>query len=253
MAGGSEVGSRTAGPGAHPRRPLGAVSPHLDDLALSCADLLAAHPGSSMVTVFAGGPAAVDPVTEWEAVSGMFEPGADIVGTRRAEDAHAASLLGCRPVHLDHWDDQYRVEDHDYRGPEGAELERAVISDLEDLVGRLGLATWLVPLGLMHPDHRITAAACLAVAGNHPEVEWLVYEDLPYAVYDAGRVGKLTARLETRGFLLAPAEEVEPIDGGPGKRRVLACYRSQMGSLGNSVQDALSRRERIHRLTRLAS
>ncbi len=49
---------------------LAAVSPHLDDLALSCANLLAVHPGSSLVTVFAGGPSSVDPVTGWEALSG---------------------------------------------------------------------------------------------------------------------------------------------------------------------------------------
>jgi LmbE family N-acetylglucosaminyl deacetylase len=230
---------------------VGAVSPHLDDLALSCADLLAAHPGSSMVTVFAGGPASVDPVTGWEAISGMFEAGADIVGARRAEDSEAATLLGCTPVHLDHWDEQYRHGRYRYRGPTDEELVAAVSADLEDLIGRSGLATWLVPLGISHPDHEITAAACLAVAERHAEIEWLVYEELPYAVYEPGRVEVLTAGLEGQGFGLRPAGDLERSGPGPGKRRVLECYASQVPSLGDGVRDALSRPERVHRLCRL--
>ena len=116
---------------------LGAVSPHLDDLALSCADLLSGHPGSSMVTVFAGGPSSVDPMTGWEALSGVFEPGADVVGTRRGEDARAIGLLGGEHHHLEHWDDQYRHPVYRYEGPVGEALVRAIASDLETLVTRL--------------------------------------------------------------------------------------------------------------------
>jgi LmbE family N-acetylglucosaminyl deacetylase len=231
--------------------PLGAVSPHLDDLALSCAGLLAAHPGSSMVTVFAGGPASVDPVPGWEAISGMFEAGADIVGARRAEDSDAARLLACTPVHLDHWDEQYRHDRYRYRGPTGAELVAAVSADLEDLIGRSGLAAWLVPLGISHPDHEITAAACLAVAEGHAEIDWLLYEELPYAVYEPGRVEELSAGLESRGFGLVPAGDVARSRIGPGKRPVLECYASQVPSLGDGTRDALGTPERIHRLCRL--
>ncbi len=230
--------------------PLAAVSPHLDDLALSCAGRLAAQTGSSMITVFAGGPPSVDPVTGWEALSGLFEAGADIVGARRDEDVRAAAMLGCAPVHLDHWDDQYRHAVYGYRGPTGEALVAAISSDLESLVGRLGLSTWLVPLGLSHPDHQITAAGCLAVVDRHPEIDWLVYEELPYAVYEPDRVGALRARLKDRGFRLVPAEEVER-SSGPDKRGVVDCYTSQVGPLGRGVQDAFRSSERVHRLTRL--
>lgn len=238
--------------------PLVAVSPHLDDLALSCAGLLATRPGSSMVTVFAGGPPLVDPVPGWERLSGLFEAGADIVGARRDEDLRAAAMLGCTPVHLGHWDDQYRHAVYGYRGPTGEAMVAAISSDLEGLVRRLGASTWLVPLGLSHPDHQITATASLAVAERHPEIDWLVYEELPYAVYEARRVERLRSRLEDRGFVLVPVEDLVRTDrsdpdkrtdgSDPDKRTVVDCYTSQVVSLGQGVSDALASPERVHRL-----
>ncbi|HEV3281013.1 MAG TPA: PIG-L family deacetylase [Acidimicrobiales bacterium] len=230
---------------------LGAVSPHLDDLALSCANVLAAHPGSSMVTVFAGGPASVDPVTGWEALSGVFEPGADIVGARRSEDIEAVSLLACEHRHLEHWDDQYRHAAYRYEGPRGEDLVRLISSDLEAIVSRSELGTWLIPLGISHPDHEIAAAACLAVVDRHPDVDWLVYEELPYATFLADRVTALTAGLQTRGFELQPPDGLELAGPGPDKRDVVSCYRSQVGPLGDGVTAAVAAPERIHRLTRM--
>ncbi len=231
---------------------LGGVSPHLDDLALSCANLLAAHPGSSMVTVFAGGPASVDPVTGWEALSGVFEPGADIVGARRSEDVEAARLLGCDHRHLEHWDDQYRTPVYGYEGPWGDDLVRSISSDLEAIVSRSRLSTWMIPLGISHPDHEITAAACLAVVDGHPDVDWLVYEELPYATFLGDRVRALTDALQARGFELRPPDGVELTGSGPGKPEVVGCYGSQVGPLGAGVTTAIDAPERIHRLARMA-
>jgi LmbE family N-acetylglucosaminyl deacetylase len=231
--------------------PLGAVSPHLDDLALSCARLLATHPGSTMVTVFAGGPSSVDPVTGWEALSGVFGPGADIVGARRSEDIEAASLLGCDHRHLGHWDDQYRHSAYGYVGPRGEDLVRVISSDLEALVSQSGLSTWLIPLGISHPDHEMAAASCLAVVDLLPGLDWLVYEELPYATYLAEKVTALTHGLRDRGFELQPADDVELTGRGPSKREVVGCYRSQVGPLGDGVTAAVNAPERIHRLSRL--
>jgi LmbE family N-acetylglucosaminyl deacetylase len=231
--------------------PLGGVSPHLDDLALSCANLLAAHPGSSMVTVFAGGPSSVDPVTGWEALSGVFGPGADIVGTRRSEDVEAASLLGCEHRHLGHWDEQYRHSLYGYQGARGDDLIRLISSDLEAIVSQSTLSTWVIPLGISHPDHEIVAAACLAVADRLADRNWLVYEELPYATYLGGRVTALTERLRARGCELRSADGVELTGPGPSKLQVVGCYRSQVGPLGDGVAAAIDTPERIHRLARL--
>jgi LmbE family N-acetylglucosaminyl deacetylase len=230
--------------------PLGAVSPHLDDLALSCASLLGVHPGSWMVTVFAGGPPSVDPLTGGESPSGMFEAGADIVGARRAEDARAASVLGCEARHLDHWDEQYRHPPYGYEGAHGPDLVRAVAADLETLIGRSALTTWLIPLGISHPDHQIAAAACLEVADRLRGIDWLIYEELPYALHLGGTRDQAVAGLRARGFELVPAEDLLRSSTGPRKLEVVGCYVSQVGPLGDGVADAVGTPERIHRLAR---
>jgi LmbE family N-acetylglucosaminyl deacetylase len=227
------------------------VSPHLDDVALSCAGLLAAHPGSSMVTAFAGGPGSVDPVTGWEELSGMFRPGADIVGARRHEDEQASTVLGSTFHHLEHWDHQYRTPTYGYPGPSlRADLVQAVAQDLEVLIDASAPTAWAIPLGLSHPDHEVTAAACLEVVGKFTDIDWLVYEELPYAVYLPEKVIGATANLRTRGFELRPVEGIEISADIPGKRRAVECYRSQLGPLGPAVDAAVDSPERIHRLVR---
>ncbi len=229
---------------------VGAVSPHLDDLALSCAGVLGTQSGSLMVTALAGGPSVVDPLTGWEALSGEFQPGADIVGVRREEDVRASALLDSDCHHLDHWDHQYRNPTYGYQGPtDSTELIRAITTDLARLVEGSALDTWIIPLGLSHPDHVITAAACLALVERFPDIEWLVYEELPYAVYQPEAVAGAMDDLRAQGFDLRPAG----LGGVPemqGKRRVVGCYRSQLKSLGDGVEVALRSPEQVHRLSR---
>jgi len=230
---------------------VGAVSPHLDDLVLSCAGLLAAHPLSVMVTVFAGGPPSVDPVTAWEALSGSFPPGADIVGARRIEDVRAATELGATTLHLGHWDHQYRTATYGYGGPtQQPALIRTVALDLERLIMDATPTTWVVPLGLAHPDHEVAAAACFDVARVHPELDWLVYEELPYAVYLPDKVLEAEARLRSGGFALRPVGDVEVSRDVSTKRRAVGCYRSQLRPLGEAVDISLDTPERLHRLAR---
>ena len=50
------------------------VSPHLDDAVLGCSYLLAAHPGATVVTVFAGRPPEYpSPMERWDAICGFVE------------------------------------------------------------------------------------------------------------------------------------------------------------------------------------
>lgn len=233
---------------------VGAVSPHLDDLALSCASFLATRPGSHMVTAFAGGPRTVDPLPDWDADSGAFLPGADVVGERRHEDLLASATLGASSHHLDHWDWQYRDPTYGYEGPtKRRELANRISGDLASLVDVLELDTWVIPLGLVHPDHQATATGCLIVAGSRPEIDWLVYEDLPYAQVFPSEMERATERFLERGFMLSPALGLEfeiPIDD-PIKRRAIECYRSQLGPLREGVDLAIMTPERIHRLVRV--
>jgi LmbE family N-acetylglucosaminyl deacetylase len=233
---------------------VGAVSPHLDDLALSCASFLATRPGSHMVTTFAGGPRAVDPLPAWDADSGAFLPGADVVGERRHEDLLASATLGASSHHLGHWDWQYRNPTYAYPGPtKQTELAYGISGDLASLVDALELDTWLIPLGLVHPDHQATANGCLIVASSRPDIDWLVYEDLPYAQVFPSELERATAGLLGQGFTLSPALGLEfeiPVDD-PIKRRAIECYRSQLGPLREGVDLAIMTPERLHRLLRV--
>jgi LmbE family N-acetylglucosaminyl deacetylase len=227
-----------------------AVSPHLDDLALSCGRFLAAHPGSLMVTAFAGGPPSIDPLPEWDCDAGMFTAGDDVVGWRREEDAHAATSLGATVRHLSHWDWQYRSPAYGYDGPtRHGELAAAVAADLARVIADVGAATVLVPLGIVHPDHQATAAGCLIVARRRPAVDWLVYDDLPYAEEYPTELARTVDALRDQGGALESTGAVETTEEGESvKRNALQCYPSQVVALGDRVEQTIAAAERIRRL-----
>jgi LmbE family N-acetylglucosaminyl deacetylase len=227
-----------------------AVSPHLDDLALSCAGFLAGRPGSLMVTAFAGGPETIDPLPDWDRAADSFLPGADVVGARREEDLAASVVLGATTRHLAHWDWQYRTPVYGYDGPAGRdELARDVAADLALVIERHDFATGVIPLGLVHPDHQATAHACLAIARSHPEIEWLVYEDLPYTLEFPGEADKTRCRLRDRGLGLTDTALAEAPSAQSTKRSAVCCYRSQLKALGDRVEQSITAPERLYRLT----
>jgi len=86
------------------------VSPHLDDAALSMGATIAraAREGAalSVVTVFAGDPAAPGPAGDWDRACGFATEGAAARG-RREEDRAACLALGAHPVWLRFPDVQY--------------------------------------------------------------------------------------------------------------------------------------------------
>jgi len=215
------LGFTQLGPLAN-RQKLLAISPHLDDVALGCADLVAAHPSAVVVTVVAGRPGPHE-LTDWDRQCG-FGPDDDVMGARREEDAAAVRVLGASPVWLEFLDRQYA---HDWASPRPDE----VASALRPLAGEASLVA--SPLGMLHPDHVAVGQACYAVARAIPDVRWVVYEDAIYRATD-GASGEATARLISAGFTLKelaipPAER---------KREAIACYTSQVKGLGGLLEDA---------------
>src|ERR1051326_50105 len=105
------LGFTQLGPLAN-RQKLLAISPHLDDVALGCADLVAAHASAVVVTVVAGRPGPHE-LTGWRRRCG-FGPDDGVVGARREEDAAAVRVLGASPVWLEFLDRQYA---HDCSSP----------------------------------------------------------------------------------------------------------------------------------------
>jgi LmbE family N-acetylglucosaminyl deacetylase len=223
------------------------VSPHLDDVALSCSLFLAAHPGSRIITVFDGGPASVSPLTEWDKAARYFSDGADVSAIRRAEDIRAAALVKASTVHLGYWDRQYRTGHYGYRGAAEDELAGVIA---EDLARRLRQDPWplVIPLGLGHADHRLAAEACLMLAGQRSGDTYL-YEELPYSAENHHDAADRKAALARRGLGLEEHATTGPPDGRALKRAVIECHASQRRPLGRRrVKIAVRTPERIWRL-----
>lgn len=202
-------------------RRLAVISPHLDDAVLGCAELIAANPGATVVTVFAGRPPGNPELTSWDARAG-FAAGDDVAAARRDEDRAALRELGAHPVWLDFPDTQYG---------ETPTVE-AVAKALDGALDQIRPDAVAIPLGLFHSDHRLTSDAAVWVMQSRPGSRWLAYADAIYR-----RVPEL---LDERLGSLAE-RGVEPVSagqsGGPAselKRRAAACYTSQLRALAVS-------------------
>lgn len=225
---------------------LGVISPHLDDAVLSCAQLIQAHPGSQVTTIFASGPAAVHPLTDWDRRSKYFRDGDDVMAARREEDVRSNALLGARVHHLDFWDQQYRLERYGYAGPHRDELASGITELLLGLAVDTDIEAWVLPLGLVHPDHRLAAAAALAFAAAQ-KAKVFVYAELPYWREDAAELQRALANVGERGHGLA---EVAMLASGDrsAKRAAMRRYASQRRPLGRRLRVAISGPERLWRL-----
>jgi len=220
-----------------------AISPHLDDAALSAgatlADFAAQGADVEVVTLFAGTPR--EPLSAiaraFHAACGL--PDSSAVSLRVAEDCAAIDELGARPHHGTFLDAVYR------RAPDGGWLchhDRAMFDDQpldqDDLLIEIShqvrhLVTILNPDLVLtcaavggHIDHRLTRAAVLnSVTGSSLPI--LLWEDLPYAV---GRPPSAVLPLP----LTAPPTAWER------KWRAIACYPSQVRMLWPTEIDGVT-------------
>jgi LmbE family N-acetylglucosaminyl deacetylase len=226
-----------------------AISPHLDDAALSCCLFLAANPGSHLTTVFADGPSSVRPLPPWDRAAGCFADGDDVMRMRREEDGRAAALVRATAFHLPYWDRQYRNDRYGYRGYPDQELVAAVARDLLRRSRDLVVDGWVLPLGLGHPDHRLVADAGLMAALHEPGPVFL-YEELPYAAEKPAEVAERKRHLLERGFALEPDPTLRFLDDRALKRAVFRCHASQRRQLRWRARKAFRTPERIWRLVR---
>lgn len=202
------------------------VSPHLDDAVLGCSYLLAAHPGITVVTAFAGRPPEYPtPMERWDALCGFVE-GDELHVARRAEDAAALAIFDAHPVWLDFVEHSY-LDRSDWVRPE------QVVDDLEAAVRSLEPTAVFVPFGLGNPDHDCTHQAALLVRERSTawpgEPSWFCYEDTGYK-HIPGLLAWRVAKLLRAGVWPTPA--AVPID--PDRARKLeacAAYPSQMRAL----------------------
>ncbi len=226
------------------------LSPHFDDIALSCGGWAAAEAAAGRhglcVTVFAGPP--VGPLhayaqrlhTRW----GEPDPAAGN-RLRREEEAAALALLGLDPVWLAFPDAIYRPVPYDSHAGIFGEVAAAEWATLLPAIGT-ALAVTLaahavapstplyVPLGVgHHVDHQLLHAAGVALG----QAGWpvLFYEDYPYAA----QPGVVAAQVAAVTAALAPARlqpDVRDVSATLDvKIAAIAAYASQISSLFPSV------------------
>jgi LmbE family N-acetylglucosaminyl deacetylase len=200
------------------------VSPHLDDAVMGCGQLLASHPGATVITVFAGVPPSY-PVPGWWSRLGGFGPGDDVMGARRAEDESALASLGATPLWLDFLESMFAGDDPPPAAADVADGLAAALAELDPTLV-------LVPLGLANPEHTLTHDAALLVRQRGlgaRDPAWIAYQELGYDAVP----GLLAWRIATL-FKAAvwPTPVAMPTDPGhERKRAALARYESQVRAL----------------------
>jgi LmbE family N-acetylglucosaminyl deacetylase len=169
------------------------ISPHLDDAVLSVGQVIGAHPGAVVVTVFAGMPP-TGSVNEYDNRCG-FSDGSQAIRHRRKEDIDALSMLRAQPVHLDVLSAQYS---NTYDDAE-------IIGRIDQLITELQPACILGPVGLIHPDHVCLGRLWPLAASRHPDVPAYAYEELPYRI-KARRRAIAAAQILVSRYQAKPAE-----------------------------------------------
>jgi LmbE family N-acetylglucosaminyl deacetylase len=188
------------------------LSPHPDDVALSCGGSVAADAAAgaevTLITVFSEGPRAAQ---------------------RREEDERAAALLGARLCPLELPDALDRPE---VRGSLDlfAPLGQRHLGILSEVVARLQQkvppgAAVRAPLGVGgHIDHRLVCAAARALAEVRP-LSLSFYEDLPYSLARYA-LGRRLAALEAQ--LAGPAQPAPSLERATPAEEVRAYHEYLM-------------------------
>lgn len=215
------------------------MSPHLDDAVFSCGELIARHSGALVATVFSAAPAGFDQLTDWDAASG-FLGAEEAISSRKQEDYAALHLLSALPLWLDFFDSQYHA----------TPSVLAVASALHEAILNNQPETIVFPAGLFHSDHLLVHQAMLSVRRDHPEQNWIMYEDALYRRITGAVQHRLAELLQAR----IDATPLSVCDSAAQhmKHQAVHCYASQLQALARIGPDHCSDAfapERFWRLT----
>lgn len=229
------------------------LSPHYDDIALSCGGTaaLASNAGerAEVALIFGNRPDPDAPLTDFAAdMHEKWGMGAgEVIDRRRAEEATAAAALGVTTVFLPFHDaiyrgDRYRSDEQLFGGP---------ASDEQDLPERIAAAANLggppdptvrvhAPLAIgHHVDHLHAYATGLLLAQRGWEVRF--YEDLPYALRPSG-VDDRIASLHSQA-VPGPLTEVTSV--WARKMDAIMAYRSQLKVIFEDYAGVAAHRQAI--------
>lgn len=198
------------------------VSPHFDDAVLSLGQWLTLHPGTIVATVCSHMPHTDNPlVTDYDTKCG-FRDARDAVLSRRVEDHAALAILHADRIELGFTDGAYQPT----RSTNFVEQVESTIRKAAHRAGPFDLV--LGPVGLIHPDHRVTAAAMVRYA-KLSSANVGFYEELPYRVLSPEAVPGALKLIEGE---LGPLTLAGPHHASfRRKRAAIRAYRSQLWAL----------------------
>ena len=236
------------------------LSPHLDDVVLSCGGAIAqqTRAGNRVVvaTCFAGTPVGYVETEHTRELSERWALVGEPVAGRRREDREAVARLGATPLQLDLLDCVYRgnaadgVAYYPLKGdifgpihPSEASYHIAVGNLVARMVGDNCFDRVYAPIGAGgHVDHIITRSA--AVSRFAQQCALFFYEDYPYAG-DSGAVGAAIGSWAPDGLVrekhALTATDLE------AKIEAARCYRSQISTFWDSA-DHMASELRAHAL-----
>lgn len=229
------------------------ISPHYDDIALSCGGTaaLVSEAGKDAVValLFGDHPDPDQPMTPFaEHMHAEWGMSADqVIAGRRAEEALASQILGKRDVFLPFRDAIYRgdayLSDNDLFGvPKAADagLPEQIVSALEAEGFRSTGTRVYAPLGSgFHVDHQLAFRAGVLLDRAGWDV-WF-YEDLPYSLLP----GRVEDRVSRAGVGLEVAGIVDVADVWTKKIDAIMAYPSQLKVIFEAYVGAGSSREAI--------
>ncbi len=222
------------------------LSPHLDDVALSCGGLIHRQVQGGtrilVLTIFAGPPLPSELSSFAAALHTQWGHLTEPVAVRREEDEKVMRLLGADYSHLGYPDAIYRFNDisflylceEDLFGPlhpSDLKLVSQITEAIMETQSRQQ-STIYAPLAVgNHVDHQLVREAALTLhQRSHPVI---FYEDYPYVEVP----GALTRELERIG-IERWTEEVQDIgeENLATKIEAIAAYASQMDKLFGGME-----------------
>ena len=229
------------------------ISPHYDDIALSCGGTaaLVSEAGKDAVValLFGDHPDPEQPMTPFadhmHAEWGMTAD--QVIAGRRAEEAESTRILGLRDVFLSFRDaiyrgDNYLSDDDLFGSPKGTDFDlpaRIVLALEAEGFSREGTRVYAPLASGFHVDHQLAFLTALLLDQAGWEV-WF-YEDLPYSLLP----GRVEDRVARAGVGLEVAGTVDVSSVWTKKIDAIMAYPSQLKVIFESYVGAGSSREAI--------
>ncbi len=199
------------------------VSPHLDDAVLGCGRLLAAHPGATVVTVYAGRAGELSRSADALGHGLRLRAGRRRARRPQASRTGARSACSMRPPC-----GSTTSSTSTSTSPTGSVPTRPS-AGLEAAIRAADPTAVFMPFGLANPDHTATHDAARLVRERMPEPAWFCYEDMGYQ-HIPGLLAWRVAQLFRAEIWPTPAAPtVDP--GHERKQAAVAHYGSQLRAL----------------------